>query len=71
MEPSVSQAMLLIRQDWRDAPEGYGVLFEQLKMFPQGYVDGPDALHGAWKQTRSRYYMSEEEISQEVSNGVA
>lgn len=50
MEPYVSQGFIRFRHDHEAAPEGYNLLLEQLQNFPQGLVDGPDALQCAFKQ---------------------
>lgn len=59
MEPYFSQGFLLIRDDWKNAPEKYNILVDQLSSFPQGNDDGPDALEGAFKISRSRWYTLE------------
>lgn len=56
LEPYISQGFIRFRKDWETAPEGYRLLLEQLMGFPQGAVDGPDALEGAHRQTQSRFY---------------
>lgn len=56
IEPYLSQAHLLIRNDWRDAPEGYKIIMEQLTEFPQGLKDAVDALAGAHEISKGRYY---------------
>ena len=56
MEPFVSTGILLFRDDWRDAPEGYKLLIDQMSNFPQGAMDGPDALQGAHEQSKGRFY---------------
>ena len=58
MEPFVSNSLLLFRQDWQQAPEGYKLLLEQLKSFPSSKtnVDAPDALQGAFSKAQSRLW---------------
>jgi hypothetical protein len=55
LEPFVSQAFIRFRKDWETAPECYRLLIDQLLSFPQGMLDGPDALESCHKQTRSRF----------------
>lgn len=52
MEPFVSQGFIRFRDDWEIAPEGYRIALEQLLSFPQGQMDGPDALQSAHAQSQ-------------------
>ena len=52
MEPFVSQGFLRFREDFDTAPENYCILLEQLQNFPQGKIDGPDALQCAHSYTQ-------------------
>ena len=52
MEPAISQGFIRFRDDWERAPEGYRLLLEQLQNFPQGKIDGPDALQCCWNEVQ-------------------
>lgn len=49
LEPAITGSVLLFRKDYVDAPGNYKLLVEQLRNYPQGKKDGPDALQGAFK----------------------
>jgi len=54
LEPAITTGLIIFRKDYLTAPEGYRLLIEQLRNFPQAKKDGPDALAGAFSQaTRS------------------
>lgn len=56
LEPYITQAFLLFRDDWETASGNYKLLLQQLKDFPQGEKDAPDALCGAHLVSRGRYF---------------
>ena len=55
MEPFISQGFLRFREDFDTAPENYTALLEQLQNFPQGKIDGPDALQCAHSYTQTGF----------------
>jgi len=54
LEPAITTGLIIFRKDWETAPEGYRLLVDQLRNFPQAKKDGPDGLAGAFKQATRR-----------------